>query len=263
MSAATRPGPLSEIVLVAVLFLAYKVGRLLIEGDVSVAFDNAWWVWNLERHLHLPHEVAVQHFALGNHGVLRVANIYYATVHFPATAAYLLWMYLRRPTHYRWARRSIAALTATALVVHVLMPLAPPRMLTATGILDTGRLIGPAVYGDVHADTLTNQYAAMPSLHVGWALAVAIGLIAATRGRWRWAWLLHPALTVAVVVVTGNHYWLDGIVATALLGVILVALPWPRLLARRVGAAEPPRLPVPRIPADDLPAADVPAKVVV
>ena len=76
------------------------------------------------------------------------ANTYYATVHFPATAAFLVWMFLRRPEYYRWARRSLAGLTAAAIVVHVLLPLAPPRMLTGTGMVDTGRLFGPTVYGD-------------------------------------------------------------------------------------------------------------------
>jgi hypothetical protein len=67
----------------------------------------------------------------------------------------------------------------------------------------------------------------MPSLHVGWALALAVSVIAVTRGRWRWAWLLHPALTLLVVVVTGNHYWVDGIVAAALLGMVLLVCPSP------------------------------------
>ena len=67
----------------------------------------------------------------------------------------------------------------------------------------------------------------MPSLHVGWALAVAVTLIAVTRGPWRWAWALHPALTLMVVVVTGNHYWMDGIVAAALLVMVVLVCPWP------------------------------------
>lgn len=219
-----RPRALPELGLVVVLFLAYKIARLLIQGDVPVAFDNAWAVWDLQRALHLPSELTLQQAALDHQPLVRAANVYYAYVHFPATAAFLLWMYLRRAAQYRRARNSVAALTAAALVAHILMPLAPPRMLTATGMVDTGRLFGPSVYGDVTTDSLTNQFAAMPSLHVGWALAVAWGLIAATRGRWRWAGLLHPAVTVAVVVVTGNHYWLDAIVAAALFGAVLLLL---------------------------------------
>ena len=224
---AARPRALPELALVVGLFLAYKLARLLIQGRADVAFDNAWQIWELERFLRLPDEVGVQYSVIGQPALVEAANTFYAYVHFPATAAFLIWMFLRRPEYYRWARRSLAGLTAAAMVLHVAVPLAPPRMLTGTGMLDTGRLFGPMVYGDPATDTLTNQYAAMPSLHVGWALAVAVTLTAVTRGSWRWAWLLHPALTLVVVVVTGNHYWLDGIVAAAVLAVVVLVCPWP------------------------------------
>ena len=224
---ADRPRALPELALVVGLFLAYKLARLLIQGRDDVAFANAWRVWDLERFLHLPGEETVQHTIIGHPTLLEAANSFYAYVHFPATAAFLLWMFLRRPAYYRWARRGLAGLTAAAMVVHVLLPLAPPRMLTGTGIMDTGHLVGPAVYGDPATDTLTNQYAAMPSLHVGWALAVAVTLIAVTRGPWRWAWLLHPTLTLLVVLVTGNHYWLDGIIAAGLFALVVLVNPWP------------------------------------
>jgi hypothetical protein len=210
-----------EIVLVGLLFLAYKIGRLAADGHVGEALANAGNVWHLERLLHLPSEYALQHAVLGQQWLIKAANCYYAYVHFPATAACLIWLYLRRPERYVGTRRTLAWLTAAALAVHLLVPLAPPRMLTAVGIVDTGRLLGPAVYGSPATDTLTNQYAAMPSLHVGWALVVAIALVGATRGRWRWLWLAHPIVTLLVVVVTGNHYWLDAIVVTALLGVVV------------------------------------------
>ena len=212
-----------EIALVAVLFLAYKIGRLAVEGHVGDALVNAREVWHLERLLHLPSEYGLQHALLGDLGLIRAANCYYAYVHFPLTAACLVWMWVRRPEQYVRTRRMLAWLTAAALAVHMLTPLAPPRMLTDIGMIDTGRVFGPDVYGAPSTDTLTNQYAAMPSLHVGWALAVAVALIGASRNRWRWLWLLHPVVTLFVVVVTGNHYWLDAIVATLLLGLVAAA----------------------------------------
>jgi hypothetical protein len=136
-------------------------------------------------------------------------------------------MFFRRPAHYVWARRMLAALTAAALLLHLLVPLAPPRMLPGVGLVDTGRLYGPAVYGPPQKDAMTNQYAAMPSLRVGWMVVMAIGLIVSTRGRWRWLWLAHPLITVAVVVGTANRYWLDGVVACALLALILLVLGHP------------------------------------
>jgi PAP2 superfamily protein len=229
-----------EIALVVALFLAYKVGRMAADGHVGEALANAQHVWRIERLLHLPSEYGLQQAVLGHDWLVRLANCYYAYVHFPATAACLIWLFVRRPELYLRTRRLLAWLTAAALVVHLLMPLAPPRMLGAVGMVDTGRLLGPAVYGSPTSDTLTNQYAAMPSLHVGWALAVAIALVGAFAGRWRWLWLAHPAITLLVVVVTGNHYWLDAVVAAALLGVVL------SLLTGRVPTMMP-SIPKPRV----------------
>jgi hypothetical protein len=226
-TATARPRPVPELLLVAALYMVYRMGRLVAEGHIAAARRNAADVWSLERGLHLPDEASLQHLLLHSEPAVRAANAFYATVHFPATVLFLLWLYWRRPAHYVWIRRVLTALTGAALVLHLLVPLAPPRMLGATGLVDTGALFGPTVYGNPDTDTLANQYAAMPSLHVGWALALAVGLIAATRGRWRWLWLVHPVLTLLVVVVTANHYWLDGLVAAALLGVALLLIPRP------------------------------------
>ncbi|GAA1836153.1 phosphatase PAP2 family protein [Luedemannella flava] len=231
---------LREIGLVVVLFLAYKAGRIVADGHVAEALANARDVWHLERVLRLPSELAMQRAVLPHLDLVHLANSYYAYVHFPATALLLIWMYVWRPAHYVWTRRMLAWLTAAGLVVHLLLPLAPPRMLGSVGMVDTGRLYGPSVYGSPTTDTLANQYAAMPSLHVGWALAVAIALIAATRGRWRWLWLAHPAVTLLVVVVTGNHYWLDAAVAVLLLGLVIAALP-------RAAPARAVAIPRPRV----------------
>ncbi|MFZ4267277.1 phosphatase PAP2 family protein [Streptomyces arboris] len=234
-----RPPLVREFLLVAGLFLAYKFGRRAANGHVEEAFRNAGNVWDLERALHLPGEGAVQGVLLHSQTLIHAANTYYATVHFPATVLFLVWLYWRRPLHYLWSRRILAVLTGGALVLHLLFPLAPPRMLPAAGLVDTGQVYGPTVYGATPAtDTMANQFAAMPSLHVGWAVMVAVGLIVATRSRWRWLWLLHPAITLLVVVGTANHYWLDAIVVVALLAVALAALRLPRA-ARDVPAHLP------------------------
>ncbi|SDP21907.1 PAP2 superfamily protein [Streptomyces sp. cf386] len=244
--AIARPPLVRELLLVAGLFLVYKLGRQLATGHTGEAFRNADRVWNFERAVHLPGEGSVQNLLLHDDTLIHIANTYYATVHFPATAAFLVWLYLRRPAHYVWARRVLAAVTAAALVVHLTFPLAPPRMLAAAGLVDTGQMYGPSVYGSPETDHLSNQFAAMPSLHFGWALMVAIGLIAATRSRWRWLWLLHPLLTLLVIVGTANHYWLDAIVATAMLGLALVAISLPQRTATTAGRGADQRVPAAR-----------------
>lgn len=203
----------------AALFLVYKVGRAVADGHVARAYADAARIWHWERALHLPEEGHVQHLLMASQSLVRAANVYYAWAHFAAMIVFLLWVYLFRPAQYVPLRRLVAAVTGVALVVHLTFPLAPPRLGPGLHMIDTATVFGPSVYGPPSDDTLTNQYAAMPSLHVGWALIVAIGVIRTTRSRWRWWWLLYPVCTFTVVVGTANHYWLDGLVAAAIVGV--------------------------------------------
>jgi membrane-associated phospholipid phosphatase len=99
------------------------------------------------------------------------------------------------------------------------------------GFIDTGLTFGQSVYGPESSGGVANQFAAMPSLHVGWAALIALSMILITRSKWRWLWLLHPIITFSVVVVTGNHYWLDGIAALLLIVVSLPLLLRPGLRA--------------------------------
>lgn len=254
---------LRELGLVGIMFLIYKLGRIAATGHVDEAFDNAHKIWDLERWLRLPGELSVQHRLMSWHWLVEVANCYYAYVHFPATIVCLIWLYVYHPAHYRWTRNVLALLTGAALLVHFGFPLAPPRMLGDTGMLDLGRLFGPAVYGAPETDQLSNQYAAMPSLHVGWAVVIAVALITATSSRWRGLWLLHPVITLVVVVATGNHYWLDAVAALGLLAIAYVLMRpfYPAAqVAEPVPVAAPPVIeavvdtgaaPRPRVPVEE------------
>jgi hypothetical protein len=222
-----RPALLPEILLLVTLFVAYRLGRLAITGHDDLAIANAWRVWDVERLLMLPDEETLQDWALQWPDLLKAANWYYVIVHFPVTLAFLAWGWLRRPpAEYRWARRLIITLTAFAMLVHVVMPLAPPRMLSSLGFLDTMATFGPSAY-DGGAATVANQFAAMPSLHVGWALLIALVVVRTARHRLRWLVIAHPVLTTLVVVVTANHYWVDAVVVALLLGLVLLVTPRP------------------------------------
>ena len=222
-----------EIIAMVALFSCYKYGRTFAVTDVSVAYENADNVWQFERFLHLPSELAAQQALLAAEWLTEFANTYYLAAHFPATILTLVWLYLRRPEIYPAVRRAMIGMTGVALLCHLVFPLAPPRMLPDLGFVDTGKLYGPNVYTKAPGeDGLVNQYAAMPSLHVGWAVLVAAGLIAATRSKWRWLWLVHPTITMMAVVTTANHYWIDGIAACVLLAVmtmLLERMQWLRL----------------------------------
>src|SRR5687767_2370836 len=226
-----RPRLVPEVLLLVGLFLIYRLGRLAITGHDDLAIANAWRVWDLQRLLRFPDEEAWQDWVLQWPGLVKAANWFYVAVHFPATLAFLAWGWLRRPPEeYRWARRLIITLTALALLLHIAMPLAPPRMLPGLGFVDTMTVFGPSAYsGD--AATVSNQFAAMPSLHVGWALLIAVVVIRTANSRWRWTTIAHPVLTTLVVVVTANHYWTDAVVSALLLGLVLLITPRPRAVA--------------------------------
>lgn len=214
-----------ELGLIAAFFLLYRFGRSLAAGEHAAAFAHADAVHHFELWLHLPSEARVQ--ALVPHSLLRLANIYYVSVHFPATIALLVWGWVRRPrAEYVWARNLLMGVTSAALLIHVAFPLAPPRMFPQWGFVDSMAAYGPDAYAGA-SGAAANQFAAMPSLHIGWALIVAY-VVCRTGPRPLAALaVLHVVLTVTVVVITANHYWLDGIVAAALVTAAALVLPKP------------------------------------
>lgn len=221
----TRTGLWREILLIAALFVGYRFVRLGLTGHDALALANAWQVWGVERALGMPDEEAVQAFFLQWPDLLRAANWYYVSVHFPLTIAFLGWGWWRRPTaEYRWARRLLTVVTALALFGHTLLPLAPPRMLATLGFVDTMAVYGPSAYKG-SAASVANQFAAMPSLHVGWAMLIAVVVVSTMTTKWRWLVVLHPVMTLAVVIVTANHYWVDALAAAVVLGLALIITP--------------------------------------
>ena len=160
-------------------------------------------------------------------------------------AAVLVWLYRRRPAHYARTRAVLLTMTLMALVCYWLYPLAPPRLMTGGGYIDTGRVF--ILWGVTPSDdlvALSNQYAAMPSMHFGWALwsGVAVVMLAERRVV-RVLGALYPVLTLAVVVVTGNHFVLDAAAALVFLALasVIVAAGMGRMAlgAPRRGVADP------------------------
>ncbi len=205
---------LREVVLVAALLALYRAGRLLGREQVTEAFTNAHEVLRVERWLGVATELRFQRQVLGHHWLVMTANRYYAHVHFPASITFLIFMFVWRSGHYLRVRRVFALVTAVGLIGHLAYPLAPPRMLP--GFVDTIARFGPAIYQRSDVSAVANQFAAMPSLHFGWAVIVAWGVISSGRSRWRWIVVVHPALTLFAIVATANHYWADPFVAGAL-----------------------------------------------
>ena len=184
------------------------------------AIPRARWLWHAERVLHLPSETDVQRLILPHPLLVQACNYYYDVLHFPLLGACLIWLYTRHRADYPRIRTTVALFTGVSLLIQ-LIPVAPPRLLPSTGMVDTAVQYGQSVYswgGGFDAD----EFSAMPSVHVGWALIVAIAVITVSRSRWRWLAAGYPVLTLLVVVVTANHFWLDGIAAAVLVVLVLV-----------------------------------------
>lgn len=183
------------------------------------AFSHARLLWRVERDLHLPSEVSLQRTALHLPLLVKGANLYYATVHYTAMITFLVWVFWRHRDAWPRTRLTLVLMTATASLLQAI-PVAPPRMLPDLGFVDTGVLFHQGVYAPGGAAD-PGQVSCFPSMHVAWALFVGVTVVRVGRSRWRWLALLHTTATVLVVVVTGNHWWGDGIGAAAVLGLVL------------------------------------------
>lgn len=195
---------------------AGSFGLLGPDGAVS----RSQWLWHAERVLHLPSETWVQSIFLPHPLLIQFFNLYYDGLHFPVLIACLVWVFVRHRGAYPRLRTTLVLLTGACLAIQ-LVPVAPPRMLAGTGLADTGVLYHQSVYGSV-AGFNADQLSAMPSVHVGWAILVAVAVITISPSRWRWLILAYPVMTTLAVTVTANHFWLDGIVAGLLLALALL-----------------------------------------
>jgi hypothetical protein len=253
-SGTTRPVQRShwwrEVLLVATFYGLYTLVRDL-RGDrpVSVfqATTNARRIINLERHLGWFHEADIQHWFLRYRELIRLADDYYGTIHFVAVVAVLLLLFFRFPERYRLWRNTLAFTTGLALVGFSFFPLLPPRLLPpGYHFVDTLKVVGGLWnFSSGPVNDVSNQYAAMPSLHTSWSVWCVMALIPLIRPVWAKVLLvLYPMVTIFCIVVTANHYFADVVAGLLLLGVSYVlAVHWTtrldRWYARRTAAAPP------------------------
>jgi diacylglycerol O-acyltransferase / wax synthase len=211
--AAHRPGLLGQIALGLALFGVY----LLVDavggaGRQAEALRHGRAILDLERRLHIDVEHTLNGWLAPHHLLADLANYEYASTYILSAIALFVWVWVRRPEEWRFARDSFIVLNLIAMATFLLYPTAPPRMLAGPGFVDTvsrGHTVGSWGWGLV--DT-ANQVAAMPSLHIGWALWVSVVLARFTVGiRVQLISAVHVLLTLVVVMATANHYLLDAI----------------------------------------------------
>ncbi|HTR70520.1 MAG TPA: phosphatase PAP2 family protein [Mycobacteriales bacterium] len=208
-----------EIALVCGLFALWQVANRITRGHTTGGLERGRWVWHAERVMHFPSEVSVQRLILGHPDVVRVVNYYYDTAHLSFMVIFLIWLWLRHRDRYPYWRNTVAFFTLMSLLIQM-VAVAPPRLIGNTGLVDTAALYGQSVYAVV--GDIADQYAAMPSIHVGWAVLISIAVVTSSTSQWRWLFALHGPLTIFVVVATANHYWLDAVVALVLLAIAMV-----------------------------------------
>jgi PAP2 superfamily len=201
-----------ELMLVVLAFLLYFIVRANVVDRPDLALANAREVIDAERALGIFTEPSWQHAILDSRLLVRFFNFVYFWLDFPLIAALGLSMYAFRRPQYTFTRDAILFSGAVAIVCYNLLPVAPPRLVPETGMLDTLRAFNNLSYQAQSTDFFVNPYAAMPSLHVGWAVLVSIGVVMAWPGNRVVVALaiIHPVAQSASTVFTGNHFILDG-----------------------------------------------------
>ena len=208
-----RPIWWQEIIIIAIGYWLYSLGRNAIPEQASIATRHGFSIQHLQEDLGLNFELAVNKWVAAREWIAQVLDYYYATLHFIVTLGVLVWLFMRRPHIYRGARTVLFTLTLIALAGFALYPVAPPRLLPGYDYIDTvikfhtwGSLADPEIASH------SNQYAAMPSLHIGWALWSGVAVFMCARRTWvRLLGLLYPWFTLLVIVATANHYVIDAV----------------------------------------------------
>lgn len=218
---------------------------------VAQATTNAHRLVDLERHLGVFREAWLQHLVIGNHALMSFWDDYYASAHFLAVAGMLIWLFFAQPHRYRFWRNVIAVCTALALIGFAFFPVLPPRLLPPSyGFVDSLKVIGGLWnFSSGAVNSISNQYAAMPSLHTAWSTWVAIALWPSLKHRWaKVATLIYPLATIYCIVITGNHYFADAAAGLLTLGVAyLLTRAAHNFWQRRSGETEPANAPRPEV----------------
>jgi hypothetical protein len=196
-----------EVISIALGYGLYSFARLLAPSSDATA--HAYRLLDLERAFGLFHELAFNAFLVQHHWLIEFASYYYATAHFVITPLVLMWLFRQHSWAYAILRSGLVLATLVALVVYATWPLAPPRFVVS-GAVDTV-FQSPVIWAREGAASFVNEFAAMPSLHVAWAVWCSVAVITVMKTRWRHLAWAYPLTTTWVVVATANHYLLDAV----------------------------------------------------
>jgi hypothetical protein len=226
-SAAARG--LRELALLAALWIAYSASRLIADDDFDRARNSAMTILELERYVHLDIESWLNHAMAPITAIAVPMSFWYAALHYVVTPIVLAYLFFRRSNDYARARNAIVIGSAIGLACYMLMPTAPPRLMPGGHYLDVLAQTAQFGWWSEHASApaglghMTNELAAMPSLHVGWTVWVAWALWRHVGTRGRTLACLYVTGTTFVVIATGNHWLLDAIAGAAVIALGVLA----------------------------------------
>jgi hypothetical protein len=228
--------PATQLLLVVVAALTYFAVRGLTEAGHDTAVAHAHHLLTFERHLGLDGEAWLQRWTVGHDGIVTAMNWIYIWGHWPVIVTSLVWLHRSRRDAYRLMRNAMFVSGAIGLIVFATFPVAPPR-LTGFGFVDTVTEHSNS-YRVLQPPALVNKYAAVPSLHVGWNFLVDVFVWRHARRHWlRVVAVASPALMFTAVVLTANHFIVDGIagIAIATIGLVVTTRLDPRVARARTG----------------------------
>jgi PAP2 superfamily len=222
---------LKQFALFLIAYQGYQMVRGLADGRAEVALANGERVIDLERSLGTLFEPGLQQALLGHHWLIDTANFMYLNTQFLITTGFLAWLYLFRNEHFYFVRNMFLVAMGLALVGYAAFPTAPPRFFPEAGFTDTIASVAKVDQDAGAVSLLVNPYAAVPSMHIAFALMIAVpGTLLSRTHPGRLFWTVYPLLVLFVVVVTANHYWFDAAAGAAV--ACLAALTANRVLAR-------------------------------
>ena len=214
-----RPIWWQEIAIILIGYWLYSMGRNAVPEQESIALRHGRSVQHLQDVLHLNFELSVNHFVAAHEWLAQIMDYYYATLHFIVTIGVMVFLFVKRPHLYRGSRTVLFATTLLGLLGFYLYPLAPPRLLPQYDYVDT--LVKFHTWGSLADPKIaerSNQFAAMPSLHIAWAMWCGVALFLCAKPVWvRVLGLLYPVLTLLVIVGTANHFIIDAVAGAAIL----------------------------------------------
>ncbi|MFJ8742674.1 bifunctional glycosyltransferase 87/phosphatase PAP2 family protein [Embleya sp. NPDC127516] len=240
----SRPNLLLELLMIRVGYQVYSFIRASVPDQRRVAEAHGQQIIDLEKFLHVDVERSLNHFVARIGWLENGMNFFYETFHFIVPLTILAILYIRKPAAYRSARTVLSVATVTGLVGFWLYPLAPPRLMPGYDYIDTVHGVQDLNNPNFGALTkISNQYAAMPSLHVGWSLWCGLMILAIAPKGWRWLGLTYPLATTLVVMGTANHWIMDAVGGAAVVG-LGFAVQY-LLTGRSAFSVEPPAVPAP------------------